>query len=84
MAARRTAKARTVTVNRSADVHQAPRSIHEGGKASFTGLEQGCRGSRLRILAAGPGVTGWHRRCIGDSRTIKHLRPCAGLGCCRA
>ena len=42
MAAMRTAKAITVTVNRSTDVQQAPSSIHEGGKASFTGLEQGC------------------------------------------
>ena len=86
MAARRTAKAVTVTVNldRSADVQQAPSSIHEGGKASFTGPEQGCRGSRLRILAARPGMAGRHRRCLGDARTIKHLRPRDGLGCCRA
>lgn len=86
MAARQTAKARTVTVtvNRSADVQQALSSIHEGGKASFTGLEQGCRGSRLRSLAARPGMAGRHRRCLGDARTIKHLRPRAGLGCCRA
>ena len=86
MAARRTAKARTVTVtvNRSADVQQALSSIHEGGKASFTGLEQGCRGSRLRSLAARRGMAGRHRRCLGDARTIKHLRPRAGLGCCRA
>ena len=81
MAARRTAKARTV--DRSADVQQAPSSIHEGGKASFTGLEQGCRESRLRTLAARPGMAGRHRRCLGDARTIKHLRPRAGLGRCR-
>ena len=86
MAARRTAKARTVTVklNRSADVQQAPNSIHQSGKASFTGLEQGCRGPRLPTLAAWPGMAGRHRRCLGDARTIKHLRPRAGLGCCRA
>lgn len=86
MAARQTAKARTVTVtvNRSADVQQALSSIHEGGKASFTGLEQGCRGSSLRSLAARPGMAGRHRRCLGDARTIKYLRPRAGLGCCRA
>ena len=86
MAARRTAKARTVTVtlNRSADVQQAPSSIHEGGKASFTGAEQGCRGSRLRTRAARPGMAGRHRRCLSDARTIKHLRPRAGLGRCRA
>jgi hypothetical protein len=83
MAARRTAQALTVTVNRSADVQQAPSSIHEGGKASFTGLE-GCRGSHLPTLAARPGMAGRHRRCLGDARTIKHLRPRAGLGCCRA
>ena len=82
MAARRTAKA--VTVNRSADVQQAPSSIHAGGKASFTGLEQGCRGSRLRSLAARPGMAGRHRRCRSGTRTIKHLRPRAALGRCRA
>lgn len=86
MGARRTAKARTVTVtlNRSADVQQAPSSILEDGKASFTGAEQGCRGSRLRTLAARPGMAGRHRRCLSDARTIKQLRPRAGLGCCRA
>ncbi len=86
MAARRTAKARTVTVNlnRSADIQQAPSSIHEDGRASFTGPEQGCRGSRLRILAARPGMAGRHRRFLSDARTIKHLSPRAGLGCCRA
>jgi hypothetical protein len=86
MAARRTAKARTVTVtlNRYADVQQAPNSIHEGGKASFTGPEQGCRGLRLRTRAARSGMAGRHRRCLSDARTIKHLGPRAGLGCCRA
>ena len=87
MAARRTAKARTVTVNlnRSADVQQAPSSIHEGGgKASFTGSEQGCRGSRLRILAARPGMAGRHRRFLSDARTIKPPRPRTGWGRCGA
>ena len=88
MAARRTAKARTVTVtvtlNHSADVQQAPSSIHEDGKASFTGPEQGCRGSRLRTRAARPGMAGRHRRFLSDARTVKHLSPRAGLGCCRA
>lgn len=86
MAARRTGKARTVavTLNHSADVQQAPSSIHEGGKASFTGPEQGCRGSRLRTLAARPGMAGRHRNCLSDARTIKHLRLRVGLGRCRA
>lgn len=86
MAARRTAKARTVTVNldRSADVQQAPSSIHEGGKASFAEPEQGCRGSRLRILAARPGMAGRDRRFLSDARTIKRPRPRAGLGRCGA
>jgi hypothetical protein len=89
MAARRTAKARTVaitvTLNRSADVQHAPGSIHEGGKASFTGPEQGCRGSRLRTLATRPGMAGWHRSCLSDARTVtcprskhaalRHTRP---------
>ena len=87
MAARRTAKARpathTVALNRSADVQQAPSSIHEGGKASFAGPEQGCRGSRLRTLAARPGMDGWHRSCLSDARTIKHVHPRAGVGRCR-
>jgi hypothetical protein len=78
MAARRTAKAATATVNRSADVQRAPSSIREGGKASFTGLEQVCRGSRLPTLAARPGMARRHRRRLGDARTIKHLRPRAG------
>lgn len=72
MAARRTAEA--VTVNRSADVQQAPSSIHAGGKASFTGLEQGCRGSRLGSLTPRPGMAGRHRRCRSGTRIIKHLR----------
>ena len=86
MAARRTAKARTVTVNlnRSADVQQAPSSIREGGKASFTGPEQGCRGSRLRILAARPGMAGRHRRFVSGARTIKRPRPRSGWGRCGA
>ena len=86
MAARRTAKActATVTLNRSADVQRAPSSINEGGKASFTGAEQGCRGARLRILAARPGMAGRHRRFLSDARTIKHLRPRAGWGRCGA
>jgi len=86
MAARQTAKAPTVTVtvNRSADVQQTPSSIHEGGKVSFTGPEQGCRGSRLRTRAARPGMAGRHRRCLSDARIIKHPRPRAGLGRCGA
>ncbi len=84
MAARRTAKARTVTLNRSADVQQALSSIHEGGKASFTRPEQGCRGSRLRTRAARLGMAGRHRRCLSDAQATKHLSPRAGLGCCRA
>ncbi len=86
MAARRTAKARTVTVNlnRSADVQQAPSSIHEGGKASFTRPEQGCRGWRLRILTAQPGMAGRHRRFRSDARTIKRPRPRACRGRCGA
>ncbi len=88
MAARRTAKARTVTVtvtlNHCADVQQAPSSIHEGGTASFTGPEQGCRGSPLRTLAARPGMAGRHRRCLSGARTIKRLRPRADWGRCGA
>ena len=86
MAARRTAKARTVTVNfnRSADVQQAPSSIHEDGKASFTGPGQGCPGSCLQILAARPGIAGRHRGFLSDARTIKRPRPRVGWGRCGA
>ena len=87
MAARRTAKARTmaitITLNRSADSQEASSSSYEGGKASFTGPEKRCRGSGLQTLAARPGMAGRHRRCFSGARIIKHVRPRVGLGCCR-
>ena len=90
MAARRTAKARTmaitVTLNRSADSQEASSSSYEGGKASFTGPEQRCRGSGLQTLAARPGMAGRHRRFLSDARTVKRPRPRprAGWGRCGA
>jgi hypothetical protein len=72
-----------IALNRSADVQQAPSSIHEGGKASSTGPERGRWESRLQTPAARPAMDGRHRSCLSDARTIKHAHPRADLGRCR-
>ena len=69
MAARRTAKARTVTVNlnRSADVQQAPSSIHEGGRHSSPG----------QIKGAGDRVSGSWRHGPESTAAPKVPQRCA-------